>query len=211
MDEDGAAMTSAGRAGADARAAGILLAAGAGSRMGRPKALVDDWLARAARLQMAAGLDPVVVVLGARADEALARLPGDPRVVPVVAREWASGQSASLRAGLRWLAAHADGVVGAVVSLVDLPRMRVEAFERVLDVARGAVDPAGALVRARHAEGPGHPVWLGRAHWAAIVAGAHGDEGARGHLATHPVRWADCRDLACGRDVDRRPGHQLPR
>ena len=44
---------------------GLLLAAGAGTRMGRPKALVDDWLVRS--VETLADCDRVVVVLGARA------------------------------------------------------------------------------------------------------------------------------------------------
>ena len=42
---------------------GLLLAAGAGTRMGRPKALVDDWLVRS--VETLADCDRVVVVLGA--------------------------------------------------------------------------------------------------------------------------------------------------
>ena len=55
--------------------AGLLLAAGAGTRMGRPKALVVDadgtsWLARGVEALRAGGCDEVAVVLGAAVDEA---------------------------------------------------------------------------------------------------------------------------------------------
>ena len=57
---------------------GLLLAAGAGSRMGTPKALVrgDDgepWLVRGVRTLVGGGCTQVDVVLGASAEEALAR------------------------------------------------------------------------------------------------------------------------------------------
>ncbi len=53
--------------------AGLLLAAGAGRRMGRPKALVElggvTLVERGVRLLTAGGCRPVVVVTGAAADE----------------------------------------------------------------------------------------------------------------------------------------------
>ena len=93
---------------------GLVLAAGAGSRMGRPKALVHDpdgtpWLVRCVEVLRAAGCDEVVVVLGARADEAAHRWCLS-RVKVVVADDWADGMAASLRCGLRALAAAADEV-----------------------------------------------------------------------------------------------------
>ena len=82
----------------------MLLAAGAGRRMGSPKALVRDpdgvaWVVRAARLLVAADCSPVVVVVGAAAEEVRAELAGEP-VEVVEATNWAEGMGASLRAGL---------------------------------------------------------------------------------------------------------------
>ncbi|MEO7235035.1 MAG: NTP transferase domain-containing protein, partial [Lapillicoccus sp.] len=60
---------------------GVVLAAGAGRRMGMPKALVHEtdgtsWLVRAVGALTGSGCSPVVVVLGARADEARRLLEG---------------------------------------------------------------------------------------------------------------------------------------
>jgi CTP:molybdopterin cytidylyltransferase MocA len=55
--------------------AGILLAAGAGTRYGNPKALVDGWLADSVDTLFEGGCDPVLVVLGASAREAQALVP----------------------------------------------------------------------------------------------------------------------------------------
>ena len=83
---------------------GLLLAAGAGTRMGRPKALVDGWLTRAVDSLESAGCDGVTVVLGAGADEASALLAdAGVEVRQVVAADWADGMGASLRAGLESL------------------------------------------------------------------------------------------------------------
>lgn len=168
--------------------------------MGRPKALVvgDDgepWLVRAVRVLTDGGCDRVVVVLGARAEDALPLLEGT-GATAVVAGDWEDGMSASLRAGLAAL----DGTDAdaALVTLVDLPDVSAAVVARVLRGATGA----GALRRASYAGEPGHPVLLGRDHWAGVVAETGGDRGARGYLATHDVELVECGDLATGEDVD---------
>jgi CTP:molybdopterin cytidylyltransferase MocA len=182
--------------------AGLLLAAGAGSRMGMPKALVTGedgtpWLVRGVAALREGGCDPVTVVLGAAAEEAMVLLPDGARVV--VAEDWAEGMSASLRAGLAAVAG--SGAEAVLVSLVDLPDVGPEVVRRVAAAAAG---PA-ALARATYDGRPGHPVLLGRDHWAGVVEETGGDAGARGYLATHDVLGVECGDLATGRDVDRRP------
>src|SRR3954465_3833979 len=102
--------------------AGLGLAAGAGRRMGGPKALVrgpdgEAWVARATRALAEGGCDPVLVVLGAAAEQARALLPAGSRVL--VAPDWAQGMGASLRAGLAELAGLPQDVVAVVVGLVD--------------------------------------------------------------------------------------------
>jgi len=179
--------------------AGLLLAAGAGSRMGMPKALVRDadgtsWLRRSVAALTDGGCDAVTVVLGARADEARALVPDG--VTVVVADEWADGMSASLRAGL----AAMDDADAVVLTLVDLPDVTAEVVRRV--VAQGA--GRATLSRAAYDGRPGHPVVLGRDHWAGVAASATGDQGARPYLAAHDVALVECGDLATGEDRDSR-------
>lgn len=181
---------------------GLLLAAGAGTRMGMPKALVrgedgEPWLARGVRALTEGGCRQVIVVLGAAAEDALALLEGT-GATAVVAADWHAGMSASLRAGL--VAAEGTDAEAVVVTLVDLPDVGPDVVRRLL-LERPA--PA-TLRRAAYAGRPGHPVVLGRDHWAAVAAEASGDRGARGYLATHDVELVECGDLATGRDVDRR-------
>lgn len=179
--------------------AGLLLAAGAGRRMGRPKALVRDddgtsWLLRALASLRPCGR--VTVVLGASADEAARLLP--PSVDLVLAPDWATGMGASLRAGLAALGAtDADA---ALVTLVDLPDVTAEVVARVLAAGSG---PA-ALARATYDGRPGHPVLLGRDHWAGVLDAAEGDRGARDYLASADVTAVECGDLATGADRDTR-------
>ena len=177
---------------------GLLLAAGAGSRLGMPKALVHDddgsWLARATETLREGGCDDVTVVLGAAVDEALRLLDGL-GVDVVIASDWVEGMSASLRAGLRAMPADSEA---AVVLLVDLPDVTAEVVRRV--VAGGA--GPDALARATFDGRPGHPVLLGRDHWAGVTATAAGDRGARDYLAGSDTRLVECGDLASGEDVD---------
>ena len=166
--------------------------------MGRPKALVElegePLVTRALRTLVDGGAVPVVVVLGAEATRVRAVLPTG--VWAVEAPDWADGMSASLRAGLRALdATPADA---AVVHLVDLPGVTAAAVARL-----AAVTSRDTLARAAYGGRPGHPVLLGRAHWAGVCAAAVGDAGARGYLAGRAdVALVECGDLAEPDDVD---------
>ena len=195
--------------------AGLLLAAGAGRRMGTPKALLRDerdvpYVDRALGRLLDGGCDLVTVVLGAAADEVRAILDEDgwcvdPAVDVVVAEDWAEGMGASLRAGLSALAAGRDDVTAALVSLVDLPDVDEAVVARVLAVD----DRSDCLARASYDGVPGHPVLLGRDHWAGVVETATGDRGARDYLRDRDVLTVECGDLATGRDVDT-PGEFRP-
>lgn len=183
--------------------AGLLLAAGAGRRLGRPKALVElggrPLLSVALDALRAGGCAPLLVVLGAAADAVAPLVPRDARAV--VAADWADGMGASLRAGLSAIAGHPDAPDAVLVHLVDLPGVGAPAIARLAHAAAGAGPEA--LARATYRGAPGHPVLLGRAHWAGVLESARGDAGARGYLAGNPaLRLVECADVADPRDVD---------
>jgi CTP:molybdopterin cytidylyltransferase MocA len=178
---------------------GVLLAAGSGERFGGPKALARDadgtsWLLRS--VQALRPCAELVVVLGAEAERAAALLPMS--VSRVRADDWAEGMGASLRAGLTALAPTDHDA--ALVSLVDLPDVDAAVVARLVGSAGGRDD----LARAAYDGVPGHPVLIGRDHWAGVVEGATGDRGARDYLAAHHPRLVECGDLATGVDVDSR-------
>ena len=58
------------------------------------------------------------------------------------------------------------------------------------------------LAAASYAGRQGHPVVLGRSHWAAVARQATGDRGARGYLAAHAVTLVPCDDVGDGTDLD---------
>ena len=172
---------------------GLLLAAGGGRRMGRPKALVEGWLVRS--VEALAGCDRVVVVLGAGAEEAR-RLLDAHDVTLVVNPEWESGMGSSLEVGLGALLHGEDS--RCLITLVDLPDVGGEVVGRLLSQP----DTEVVLARATYAGRPGHPVLLGRSHWALIATRVSGDEGARSYLEEHGAAAVECGDLATGEDVD---------
>lgn len=219
MRDDGQSPVLTGLVGAQfVKGVGIVLAGGAGSRFGMPKVLARDddgvpWVQLACRALLDGGCAGVVVVLGARADEARELVPAT--ATAVVAADWASGIAASLRAGLAAArsvpAVAASGADVAVVSLVDLPGLRADAVRRVLAAASG--DPDGArhaLARAVYGGRPGHPVVVGREHWRPLADAVRGDTGAGPYLRAHAAVAVDCTDLGGGDDVDRAGPARFP-
>lgn len=175
-------------------AAGVLLAAGAGTRYGMPKVLAGEgeWLRSAVTALHAGGCDEVVVVLGA----AVVDVPAPARAV--IAGDWADGLSASLRAGISAL--HAGSADFAVLHTVDTPDIGADVVRRVLAAARSSLS---GLARAHYDERPGHPVVVARRHWPELLDGLSGDEGARRFFQGRTdVEVVDCADLATGADID---------
>ena len=194
------------------RVAGILLAAGDGTRLGQPKATVElgglTLAERGVRLLRDGGADPVLVVTGAVPVE----LPG---TLSVHNPDWASGMGSSLAVGLRALAgrvlgdgapaadAESDGgsgIAAVVIALADQPLIGPEAVRRLVTAHDG-----GATIAVAAYEGkPRNPVLIDRVHWAAVLETAGGDTGARPFLRAHPdlVTLVECGDAGRPDDID---------
>lgn len=178
---------------------GLLLAAGRGSRMGMPKALVRSasgvpWIQSSHDVLLQGGCEAVIVVVGAQAEAVRLLIPA---VRTVRASDWELGMGESLAAGIRAVQAQFPAAEALVVHLVDLPDVGSDVVARVLEHASG-----DALMRARFGDHVGHPVLIGKSHWPGLLEGLHGDEGARRYLVAHGATTVDCTDLADGHDVD---------
>ena len=149
----------------------IVLAGGKSSRMGRPKALLPigtpatTFLDRVTATLLDAGIDDVVVVVGADASSirAIARLPSGVRIVDNP--DFESGQLTSLGAGLRAIDAASDA---ALVTLIDVPLFSAATVRALLEARRVRPAPIVRPVsRGRH----GHPVLFDRSLFPHLLAG----------------------------------------
>jgi nicotine blue oxidoreductase len=174
--------------------AGILLAAGEGSRLGRPKALVriagQSLADRGVGMLRAGGAAPVVLVTGAASAEPLGALivhnPG-----------WRSGMGSSLAAGLSALP---DTAAAAVIALADQPLVGPEAVRRLIVAYQGGASVAVACYDGQ----PRNPVLIARAYWPEVIATSVGDTGARAFLRARPefVTPVECGDTGSPDDID---------
>jgi CTP:molybdopterin cytidylyltransferase MocA len=192
--------------------AGVLLAAGGGSRLGRPKALVvvggQAMVRRGITLLRDGGTDPVIVVTGATGPDTDIIGPhtghGTARaglergvIISVHNRDWPAGMGSSLAVGLGAVPAECSA---AVIALADQPLIGPEAVRRLL-----AAHAAGGSVAVACYDGrPRNPVLISREHWPEVIALASGDVGARPFLRTHPelVTEVECGDTGRPDDVD---------
>jgi nicotine blue oxidoreductase len=164
----------------------VLLAAGAGTRLGRgPKALLPfhgaTLVEHAAAVLRDGGCTDVVVVLGA-GSAAAAELPGLAGCRLVINEEWASGMGGSFRLGV---AAAAPGN-NTLIALVDQPGVTAALVERLLAAhlpgrvtAAGYSGSGGKVHR-------GHPIIFSPELAEQAAATSTGDAGARQFLRTNP-------------------------
>jgi molybdenum cofactor cytidylyltransferase len=121
--------------------AGVLLAAGTSSRMGTNKLFLslrgETVVRRAIRTALAAGLDPVLVVLGHESERAKAELKGL-RCAVVLNKDYAQGINTSLSAGI---AAVPEQAVAALVMLADMPFVTKEMLGAIVERYRGGTSP----------------------------------------------------------------------
>ena len=177
--------------------AGILLAAGEGSRLGQPKALVDvagqRLVDRGSRMLRDGGAAPIMVITGAaRVDVAGALVVHNP--------DWASGMGSSLATGLSALQALPGECDAAVMALADQPLVGSESVRRLIAAHQAGASIAVAAYHGR----PRNPVLIAREHWAEVLTLAKGDAGARPFLRAHPdlVTLIECGDTGSPDDID---------
>jgi CTP:molybdopterin cytidylyltransferase MocA len=177
------------------KAAGLILAAGAGTRFGDETKQLADLHGRPllayALEAMTRALDRVVVVLGHDAEAIRERIDFGAAEV-VVCQDWALGQGFSLRHGVEALA----GAEAVAITLGDQPFITPQVISGALDELEGY-----EAVRAVYDGVPGHPVVLGPRVLRA-VGELEGDAGARELLARFRVRNWEAGHLASATDID---------
>ncbi len=190
----------------------VILAAGAGTRLGRPKPLEpvggEPLLLRALRLA-ASQPGPVYVVTGAHQEPVMALLahlppdlaaalgaPGASRLQVIHNPDWPAGQATSLHATLRAL----PPVVEAAIWLpVDQPFLEASLLARLAAAWRQGADLAAPLAGG---EVRGAPALFDRRFWPSLWQ-VQGDRGGRTVLRRHAAEVVTVAvDAAVLRDID---------
>ncbi len=170
--------------------AGIILAAGASTRMGQPKPLLmwcgEPFVRHVAHTALNAGLSPVVIVAGEHTAEIRAAT-ADLRVTVIHNTDWEAGQSTSVRCGVRALP---DTIGSAVFLLADQPHIPIELLTALKDQHAQTLAPiVTPLIDHRR----GNPVLFDRVTFADLQL-LTGDVGGRAVFAKYPsasVPWHD--------------------
>jgi molybdenum cofactor cytidylyltransferase len=179
--------------------AGIILAAGESSRMGRDKALLpyqgSTFLNRLISLYLPR-VESLIVVLGHHAGEIAASLPAAHGLSIVINPDYQRGMLTSLQTGL--------GAVGdapaALFTLVDHPAVGASTIDRLVEeFTRGNA----ALAIPRYGERRGHPVLLSRRIMGEIL-GLPSDKSAKEVIRAHAgeTLFVDVDDPGVLRDID---------
>ena len=165
------------------RIAALILAAGQSRRMGARNKLLEEvngqpLLLKAVDAALKSRSEPVVVVTGF-ARESVEALLGGRAVTTVHNADYAEGLSTSLRSGLKALPEDVDG---AVVLLGDMPGIRAEVIDRLID----AFDPAGgaSICVPTYRGKRGNPVLLAQRYFPEMQE-ITGDVGAKPLLSTY--------------------------
>ena len=185
---------------------GLILAAGASTRLGQPKQLLPfkdttllGWAVR--QFESCSALNEVVVVLGNTADEVRELITfGRSRVVEN--RTTGEGCSASYTIGIGACDPNTDAIV---VLLGDQPGVTPEIVEQV--VASWKHD-GGEIVLANYQGRKGHPMLFSK-HLFAQLVGLHGDKAVWKIVDQHP-EWVReiVIDQAYPRDINTREDYE---
>jgi nicotine blue oxidoreductase len=203
----------------DLRATGIVLAAGAGTRLGLgPKALLPyrgrPLVEAIAGNLLDGGCREVVVVLGAGAADVAVRAELD-RYRVAVNPDWRTGMGSSFLVGEQT----ADPEDHVLIALVDQPGLTRATVGRLLALHRPGRITAAGYRRGEASDGEhsaghetgqqdrllrGHPLLIDASLREAVSVTVSGDAGARGFLQAHPdlVDEVDCSDQSTGEDID---------
>ena len=160
----------------------VILAAGASTRMGRPKLAIPvrgtPMIRRVAAAALASRCSEAIIVLGTHAD--LYRSLLDGLAVRIVeTRDPTEGMASSIRAGIEAVSPDASG---AVILLADQPFVTAEVIDRLI----GAVaDDRRRIVASEHRGVACPPAYFPRRFFPELLA-LEGDRGARSVIQAHP-------------------------
>jgi molybdenum cofactor cytidylyltransferase len=163
----------------------VILAAGASSRMGAPKQLLEygglTLVRRAALAAQEAGCSPVVVVTGAHAEQLEEELRGL-NLREANNPEWESGMDSSIRAGIQAVVKANDKITALILMLCDQPFVTSDVLSGLITAHR---ETGREIVASSYGGTIGVPALFGKAFFAELVrlkSGAGAKQVIRRHL-----------------------------
>ena len=180
--------------------AALILAAGASTRLGHPKQLAllngEPLLVRAIRTVRAAGLGPILVLLGANAGEIQATCNLD-QTHAIVNPDWQEGMASSIRLGIQALAGitKKDSPEGAILMTCDQPAVDANHLRQLIREGRTTGEPVASMYGDQKRRGV--PAYFPDTRFSELLL-LHGDTGARSLLASATAIFLNLGEL----DID---------
>lgn len=164
--------------------AGVILAAGASTRMGRPKQLLPygnySFLSHTAAVAVASDCCSIGVVLGAHAEQIRHEVSHLP--VQIVRNlQWADGMSTSIQAGITALSTRPQKLEAAILMLCDQPFVTVQLINQLIQTYQMT---GKLIVASEYAETLGVPVLFSSSLFPELMA-LGGNDGAKQVIQQH--------------------------
>jgi molybdenum cofactor cytidylyltransferase len=162
----------------------VILAAGAATRMGTPKQILEfrgrPLLRHAAEVALGTRARPVVVVLGARGGMVRGALDGLP-VEVVENPRWEEGVATSIQAGLDGLCKVHPEATGVILLLADQPLVTSQILEALIEMQ---IRTGKSIVASEYSDTVGVPVLFSRSYFPLLLA-LEGHQGCKGVILKH--------------------------